>query len=382
MKISIVCHDLSGNSLGRAAILAELLAPDHAVEITGSAFDGEVWTPAGDRFIATQVRGSRWPRYAAAFARLVRSIDGDVVIASKPLMSSFGAALASRRRTGRPLLLDIDDDEAALAPAPPLRRPAAVALDLLQPNGGWSTRAMLSRVPQADAVTVASSGLQQEFGGTIVTHAKDTDRLRPRPADMAAARAALGLQDRNVVMFFGSPRPWKGVHIAAAAVAAMHNDAVLAVIGAAEEDAYTAQLQRHERVAVFGPRPAAELPFLLQAADIVVVPQRPDPRASRQLPSKLLDAMAVGKPVVATAVGDLPLILGGGRGVIVAADDVRAFADALDRLLDDPAEGARMGARAREWCEQNASYRVVRRHLAGAITEAIARSAARRSHGR
>lgn len=377
MKISIVAPDLSSNGLGRACILAEMLADAYEVEIVGTVFGKGIW-PTADltRFRYRSVPGSLWPFYAPSFTRLKKIIDGDVVIASKPLLTSFGAALASVARSRRPLILDIDDDESAMAPLP--RRPTAAAYHLAHPNGAWTTRAMHSRIVRADSITVASRGLQDEFGGTLIRHAKDTEWLRPQPNRKNQAKAALGLAGHQIVMFLGSPHPWKGVHTAAAAMSLMASEAKLVVIGALDSDPYTRDLRRFPHVHVYPPTPMTELPFLIQAADLVVIPQEAEPKSSRQLPSKLLDAMAAGKPVVATAVGDLPFILADGRGSIVPPGDPHALARALDELIDEPSRAAAMGRRAREWCELYASYRVVRAELER-VVEDVRRGAPLRS---
>jgi glycosyltransferase involved in cell wall biosynthesis len=56
--------------------------------------------------------------------------------------------------------------------------------------------------------------------------------------------------------------------------------------------------------------------------------------------------MAAGTPVVATAVGGLPDLLDG-AGVLVPAGDAVSLAESVARLLDDPAEAARLGAAGR-----------------------------------
>jgi len=65
-------------------------------------------------------------------------------------------------------------------------------------------------------------------------------------------------------------------------------------------------------------------------------------------PMAVTEAMAAGKPVVATSVGGVPdLVEDGGSGLLVEAGDPTALADALVRLLDDHELRSRMGARGR-----------------------------------
>lgn len=70
------------------------------------------------------------------------------------------------------------------------------------------------------------------------------------------------------------------------------------------------------------------------------------------LPNVIREAMAVGTPVIASDVAGIPDALQGGCGVLVPPKDVRALADAVERLLNDPAERARIAARARERVEE------------------------------
>lgn len=66
------------------------------------------------------------------------------------------------------------------------------------------------------------------------------------------------------------------------------------------------------------------------------------------LPNVVLEAMAAGKPVVASDVGGTPeAVVHGVTGMIVPPGDAHRFADAICRLLDDPAEAAALGRRGR-----------------------------------
>ncbi|GHE27494.1 glycosyl transferase [Streptosporangium violaceochromogenes] len=78
----------------------------------------------------------------------------------------------------------------------------------------------------------------------------------------------------------------------------------------------------------------------------------------------VMEAMAAGRPVVATAVGGTRELLSG-RGLLVPPADPRALADALERVLHDPRLGASLGSAARAWALDNLGVdAMIDRHLA------------------
>src|SRR6266550_1510855 len=86
----------------------------------------------------------------------------------------------------------------------------------------------------------------------------------------------------------------------------------------------------------------ADIGNVLAASDVFVLPS-----LSEGVPLALLEAMLAGKPIVATAVGEVATVLEGGHaGVVVRPGDAAVLADALARLLSDPAEARRLGAAA------------------------------------
>jgi glycosyltransferase involved in cell wall biosynthesis len=98
---------------------------------------------------------------------------------------------------------------------------------------------------------------------------------------------------------------------------------------------------------------------LLARADVAV-----SSSLSEGMSNAVMEAMAIGKPVVATAVGGTPELLADGRGVLVPPADPVALADGVAALLADPDHAARLGAESREWSRKNLHVdTMVDRHL-------------------
>jgi glycosyltransferase involved in cell wall biosynthesis len=362
-KVTVVGFDLSDNSTGRADLLARLLQPCYDVTVVGPRFGVDVWMPAREGPVAYRaVPGSRYPAFARTVPALMGMIDGDVVLASKPRPTSYGVALLARARSRRPLALDIDDWELGFFYRAGVWGTIGRALNVANPNGfGW-TWLVESLVRRADAVTVASRFLQGRFGGTLIGHVRDTELWDPRRFDREAARARLGVGAARVVMFLGTPRGHKGVDDLVEAAAGLGPEAVLVLVGIDLDSEKARRWRQRPFVKLVGMIPFDDVPRYLIAADVVAIPQRDTPDTIGQVPAKLFDAMALGRPIVSTRVSMIPEILDG-CGVVVAPGDVVALREALRALLDAPAAAQALGRRAREQCEAKWSFRVARAAL-------------------
>jgi len=377
VKVSVLAFDLSDNATGRADLLARLLAPRYDVEVVGPRFGTDVWRPARDGAVRYRSEpGARWPRLAPKLPALARLADGDVLLASKPRPTSFGVGLLARRQRRRPLILDIDDWELGFFYRGGVWGRIGRLLNVSNPNGlpwTWLAERLVSR---ADALTVASRFLAERFGGVLVPHVRDTDAWAPERFDRAAARARLGVGDARVVMFLGTPRAHKGIDDLVEATAGL-DGARLVVVGARADSASARRWAGREHVRAVGEIPFDDVPRYLVAADVVAVPQRATSDTIGQVPAKLFDAMALGRPIVSTAVSMIPEILEG-CGVLVPPDNPTALRAALGRLLDDPAGAAELGRRARRRCAERYSFTAARAVLFPLIDDVAARFAAAR----
>lgn len=117
------------------------------------------------------------------------------------------------------------------------------------------------------------------------------------------------------------------------------------------------ELGIHEQVCFLGDR--RDMPQLLAACDLAVLPS-----LYEGLPLVVLEAMAAGRPVIATAIGGTDeAVLDGVTGLLVPPADPAALRDAIARVVSDPGWGRAAGAAGRRHVEQ--------RFSAAAMVEAV-----------
>ncbi len=375
MRITLFCHDLSSNAFGRAYLLADVLRRRHEVEVAGPILGEALWPPCDVApFPVRAVPGGRWPGFISSVRRLVRETRADVCYAVKAMPSSMGVAWIAARAHGIPWILDTDDWELgfqiaeeeeqgvsrpvrclkSLFPTPRINSKALV---------GWMER-LSSRAP---ARTTVSAFLDGKYGGgaAIVPHVRDLDWLDPERHDGQELRASLGLKDRKTVLYLGSARSYKGVEdLVEAASRIEGSDVTVLLVGTpAEHPLIAGLLQRFSGILhVQGPVPFADMPRWIAAADLVVLPQRRDPRTLGQMPAKLTDAMAMARPVVATDLADIGATLGPG-GVLVPPGDVAALSRTMGDLLTDPDRLLALGRAGRLHAEATLGYDVAAERL-------------------
>jgi glycosyltransferase involved in cell wall biosynthesis len=344
--VVVVSHDASGNAIGRAIILADLLEP--ACTVTIAAFGSDVWPVVAHD---TRIRLLRPPKsnlgLPQALKRLSRlATNASAIVAVKARALSFGAAGAVRG--GRPLLLDLDDFEPAF-----VQRRLGWFRQLLTPDHLPITDFLMRWRPGNVQVSVASRALQRRYGGTWLPHVRDRDKLL---ADVRLHREAqrttpLIGQNELVIGFVGTARAHKGLATLAAAVGRTPGS-LLAIVGATDrpkEFDGLLPLAAGRILVLPGPR-IDRLGETMAIADVLAVPQSQTMTARYQSPAKLLDGMAAGLPVIAGDVGDAAELLGG-TGVLVTTDDIGALAAAISQLADGERR-ADLAAAARSRYEQ------------------------------
>ncbi len=387
LKISIIVSDLSTSGAGRWGggvrpfLLAQTLVKlGYEVEMLGVAF-GEV---------SSSIKNSELPiiaipcKYHSGFLRatykLINSIDGDIIYAVKLKPSSFGVALVKKLLSRRPLILDIDDWEMSWHEGDRFKynlTPKKLFQDLLKSEGALrhpDHPLYLQQIEKlshyADKITIHNQFLQQRFGGIYIPNGKDTELFDPAKYDPEASRIKYGLADYKILMFPGAPRPYKGVEDVLMALNQLNRPELrLVIVGGSPYDNYDQQLQaKWDKWIISLPRsPIEEMPGIVAAAHIIVVPQRNTPAAQAQFPLKLTDGMAMAKPIIATNVGDIPQILGH-TGYLVESNSPEQIGNMIQHILEHPNEAKAKGIAARERCKTHYSLDSMAKIMQSIIT--------------
>jgi glycosyltransferase involved in cell wall biosynthesis len=268
---------------------------------------------------------------------------------------------------GIPLFLDIEDWELGwYFDAPPLDALKHLA-HIERANGflwTWLSELLTRR---ADEVFVVNRALQRRFGGTLLIHGADTNEFDPGRWEPREARRRIGLPDGRYIIFTGSPSPAKGLDDLLDAVRRLNRPEVrVLIVGSFRHNPAYEQslLSRYgNRVILFDSRPHSEMPAFLAAGELVALPQRVNRTTMNQVPGKVFEAMAMAKPILATAVSDLPEILGG-VGRLIAPGSVAALTDELRCLLSRPDEAKELGRKARLRCQECYSWDAMERIFA------------------
>jgi len=228
----------------------------------------------------------------------------------------------------------------------------------------WLLRHTLHRILAISREIAADLG-QLGFPTAQVTYLPngiDVREFAPADEPQAAVRQRLGLPiDGLILVFTGRLRPVKNLAPLIEAVALLIGDFPtlrLALVGDGLEQPRLEQqvdaLHLAGRVVFTGDAPDVR-PYL-HAADAFVLPS-----LKEGLSNSLLEAMAVGLPVVATAVGGAPdLIRPGENGVLLPPNPTPVqIADALRPLLTDPARRRTVGRLARQTVVEQCAFEVV-----------------------
>jgi glycosyltransferase involved in cell wall biosynthesis len=334
--------DVGGPASHAPEVAAELLERGHDVDVVTNAVVPPAAEPYPVHWVPRRVpRGLRHVRAALLIARRARRAD---VVYSTGMVgrTALGTLLARR-----PVVQKLTSD-------PTYERSIRYglyggALDTFQGAGGLRLRALRSArnlaLRRARRIVIPSESLRD----LAVRWGIDAERIEvlPNPVEAPAAldeREALrrrhGL-DGPTLVFAGRLSVQKAVDVALEALTRVQDvELVLAGDGPDAEKlrARSRELGLDGRTRFLGPQSRETVFELLRAADAVVLSSKWE-----NFPHVLVEALAVGTPVIATDTGGVgEIVRDGENGVLVPPGDADALAAAIRRYLDDEYLRARL----------------------------------------
>jgi len=266
-----------------------------------------------------------------------------------------------------------------------LRVPSIVVAHTIPKNPTRNQRAVLEEVVAlADQVIVMSDAARGQL-----RHGFDVDQRKiatiPHGATMPSGLHT-GRTGRPTLLTWGLLGPGKGIERVIDAMSALHglnggpryliagqtHPRVLAADGEAYREACAERAQRagvgHAVQFDAGYRDVASLIALMMSAAVVVLPYDSTDQATSGV---LVDAIACGRPVVATAFPHAVELLSTGAGIVVDHDDPDALRSALHSVLTQPRLSGSMAAEARRlapsmsWPVVAKSYQAVAQRILG-----------------
>jgi glycosyltransferase involved in cell wall biosynthesis len=263
-----------------------------------------------------------------ALRRVIQDERIDLVHTHGDLASNVLSRIAART-TGRPVVSHMHGLTTFRS------NPVAQALYRTADNLTARLCACLIAVSESTRAGLVSQGIPERL---IVNIPNGLDPPEPSPAP-----AQLDVGGRRVVVCVGRVEPAKGQAELIEAAVRLPEDVAVVLVGRdvsghqATLESRAVELGVADRVVFTGSRSD---PFAVIAAATVVVL----PSWSEGFPMVPLEAMAMRKAVVATAVGGTPeVVVDGVTGILVPPRDVERLAAALNELLADPMRVAALG---------------------------------------
>ena len=241
----------------------------------------------------------------------------------------------------------------------------------------------------ADQVVVISHGIKKDLITrsipleklTLVPNGVDIDHFKACSSDSQYFEA-WRLGGKKVIGFIGSFFKYEGLDLlveAMARLAATRSDIALVLAGGGRtESELKAQVERlrlRDRVIIPGKIPHESIPGVYAMCDILAYPRYASRLTELTTPLKPLEAMAMGKAVVASNVGGhRELIQHGRTGLLFPAGNVSRLARVLNRLLDCQDFCQKLGRQASTWVRQSRSWDKVAAWYADAYAGALRQS--------
>jgi glycosyltransferase involved in cell wall biosynthesis len=376
-------------------------APNHPAGIVYSGYRNGLWkveTIDGIRVIRL------WTFVAANQGFLLRTLNYlsylfsvlvalpwlprvDLVVSTSPQFFCGLAGLFARRAKGAPWVLEIRDlwPESIVSVGAMRRGLIVRCLERLEVLAYlWADR--IVAVTDSFVPHIASRGGDPKRIA-VVKNGVDLDLFDDR-GDAVDLKRALGLQGKFVAAYVGTHGMAHGLETVLEAATLLRDDPRIAflLVGDGAERAALLRAKADSKlpnVVMLGQQPKAAMPQIWQAADASLILLRRNDTFKSVIPSKMVEAMAMRRPVILGVEGEARRILEeAGAGLAITPESATELAAAVVRLAGDTTLARRLGERGRAHVEAQFDRRVLAKQYLEILERTFSEHRAGHSAGR
>src|SRR5579864_8589927 len=301
----------------------------------------------------------------------------DVIFVESPPLLIGLAALAYTRLKRAPFIFNVSD----------IWPQSAVELGALRNGVAIRLAEMLEMhlYRRATRVSVVTPGMVERLAARgvpreklfLLTNGVDTSTFHPGAADGELARR-LGVDGHKVFLYAGTHGLAQGLDVVLDASRLTRDPDVLYVLAGegAEKEALVARArdQGIDNVRFLPNQPKSAMPGLLNLAYATIIPLKRLDLFKAALPSKMFEAMATGKPIVAALWGEAAALVDlAGCGVVVEPEDAQGLRAAVERLAGDPGLARALGEKGRAYAVEHFDRKAIAKRCVALLRAAAGR---------
>jgi len=284
--------------------------------------------------------------------KLLRKIDPDIIILNYPSPHTGLLGLLTGKLWHKPVILDFDDLIAQYTAALlNIRKSSfkAKLLILVQDYIAKNSDQIVAPTHFIKDYTLALGVPTERI--FIIPNGADTKSFTPNKPDTLKLRSKLSLKNEKLCAYCGRLDGWAGINI----ISKLCNIAQtrrlnvkFLLIGSGEGKT----VQRRNVIAL-GEKPYEEVPSILAASDVILIPFPNNEVSHAASPLKLFEGMAMQKPIIASKVSGIEEVVSDGKnGFLADPDNLEEWAQKLETILSSETLAANMGYSAKRTVEE------------------------------
>ena len=285
-------------------------------------------------------------------AKLLRKMDSDIIILNYPSPHTGLLGLLTGKLWHKPVILDFDDLIAQYTTALlNINKSSfkAKLLILVQDYIARNSHKIVAPTHFIKNYTLALGVPTEKI--SVIPNGADTKSFTPNQPDTVKLRNKLNLRNEKLCAYCGRLDGWAGMNIISKLCDIAQTrklNVKFLLIGSGEGK--TAQ---KENVIALGEKPYEEVPAILAASDIILIPFPNNEVSHAASPLKLFEGMAMQKPVIASKVSGIEEVVSDGKnGFLADPDNLEEWAQKLETILNSETLAANIGQNAKRTVEE------------------------------